>query len=144
MHASQEQQHGDSGFDRAADVSSVDRRRPTSHLSLQQCREHALSSLELALDGQQREGRTSGFLTRVHLRHALHDLCVSAYRSGLHAEQVIVMVKEIWEALAGTTHLASPHRQRDMLSEVVTFCIHDFYANEDAAGGMTLQHVRAD
>jgi hypothetical protein len=60
---------------------------------------------------------------------ALRDACDAAREDGLHAEQLLVIVKDCWHRLPDTQVLE--HRAAaEMLADVVGTCIRQFYRQE--------------
>ena len=64
-------------------------------------------------------------------RQAVRDLCDDAHRRHLHAEQLLILIKDTWrampEARAGSSHVA-PH---DSLDRFISLCIEEYYARRD-------------
>ncbi len=65
----------------------------------------------------------------VELRNALRQLCVDARQSGMRAEQLLVLVKDVWsETPVGIARVASVHGD-DRLNYVITTCVDEYYAH---------------
>lgn len=63
-----------------------------------------------------------------HLRTSLRQVCIDARRSGLRAEQLLVLVKDVWSGLpAGIVRLPSVHGD-ERLNYVITTCVDEYYA----------------
>ena len=66
------------------------------------------------------------------LRNALRQVCADARRSGLRAEQLLVLIKDVWSGLpAGIARVPSLHGD-ERLNYVITTCVDEYYAH--AAG----------
>ena len=63
-----------------------------------------------------------------HLRTSLRQVCTDARRSGLRAEQLLVLIKDVWSGLpAGIARLPSVHGD-ERLNYVITTCVDEYYA----------------
>jgi hypothetical protein len=64
-------------------------------------------------------------------RQAVRALCDDAHRCHLHAEQLLIVIKDAWrempEARVGSGHVA-PH---DSLDRFISLCIEEYYARRD-------------
>jgi hypothetical protein len=68
---------------------------------------------------------------RRKLRIALRGVCAEARGSGLRAEQLLVIIKDVWSALpAGISHAPSVHGD-ERLNYVVTTCVDEYYGHVD-------------
>jgi hypothetical protein len=73
--------------------------------------------------------RQRGYRRSAAIADGLRGACDAARASGLHAEQLLVIVKDCWHQLPDTQvldHAASA----DMLTDVVGMCIRQFYRQE--------------
>jgi hypothetical protein len=64
----------------------------------------------------------------VDLRQAIVLLCEDAHRRGLTAEQLILLVKDVWHRMPEVQHLPRSLRQDEALSRTITICIEEYYA----------------
>lgn len=58
---------------------------------------------------------------------AIGVVAQSARRCGLRPEQFLWLVKETWAALPEVRTAADPLATREILSRIITVCIHEFY-----------------
>jgi hypothetical protein len=62
------------------------------------------------------------------LRAALRLVCIDARRAGLRAEELLVMIKDVWSGLpAGVSRLPSVHGD-ERLNYVISTCVDEYYA----------------
>lgn len=69
-------------------------------------------------------------ITRVsatQLSGEIRTLAVAARTAALRPEQFVALVKESWTALPEVRAAADPLRTSDLLSGIITVCIHEFY-----------------
>ena len=67
-------------------------------------------------------------LERPALRAALRQVCMDARRAGLRAEELLVMIKDVWSGLpAGISRLPSVHGD-ERLNYVISTCVDEYYA----------------
>jgi hypothetical protein len=70
--------------------------------------------------------------TDSRLRPALGQVCADARRSGLRAEQLLVLIKEVWSALpAGLSRVHSVHGD-ERLNYVISVCVDEYYGSTKA------------
>lgn len=63
------------------------------------------------------------------LRPALSQVCGEARRAGLRAEQLLVLIKEVWSALpAGLARVHSVHGD-ERLNHVISLCVDEYYGS---------------
>lgn len=63
------------------------------------------------------------------LRPALSQVCSDARRAGLRAEQLLVLIKEVWSALpAGLSRVHSVHGD-ERLNHVISVCVDEYYGS---------------
>jgi len=68
--------------------------------------------------------------TRRELRAALRQVCVDARRSGLRAEQLLVLIKDVWSGIpAGISRVTALHGD-ERLNYVISTCVDEYYAAE--------------
>lgn len=89
----------------------------------------ASDSLHTAFDAlwSALRARELGQVTPTHLSREIRALAFAARRAGLRAEQFVGLVKASWTALPDVRAAADPLRTRELLSGIVTICIHEFY-----------------
>lgn len=67
------------------------------------------------------------------LRPALSQVCRDARHAGLRAEQLLVLIKEVWSALpAGLSHVQSVHGD-ERLNYVISVCVDEYYGGHEVA-----------
>ena len=67
------------------------------------------------------------------LRPALSQVCRDARHAGLRAEQLLVLIKEVWSALpAGLSHVQSAHGD-ERLNFVISVCVDEYYGSQEVA-----------
>jgi hypothetical protein len=64
---------------------------------------------------------------RRELRSALREVCVDARRAGLRAEQLLVLIKDVWSALPAGISRVQTMRGDERLSYVISTCVDEFY-----------------
>lgn len=70
--------------------------------------------------------------TDTRLRPALGQVCADARHAGLRAEQLLVLIKEVWSALpAGLSRVHSVHGD-ERLNYVISVCVDEFYDSTKA------------
>jgi hypothetical protein len=71
---------------------------------------------------------------RRELRSSLREICAEARRAGLRAEQLLVLIKDVWSAMpAGISRVQSVHGD-DRLNYVISTCVDEYYcANVEGA-----------
>ncbi len=65
---------------------------------------------------------------------ALRRLSHEARARGLHAEHVIILLKQLWQTIPGASAAASPRERAQVLEQVVTMSIDAYYEDVDPAG----------
>lgn len=61
------------------------------------------------------------------LRDALHRACAVTRDSGLHVEDLLVLLKEVWRELPEARR--APRQEADeLLARVISLCINEYYA----------------
>lgn len=66
------------------------------------------------------------------LRSALRDVSREAQRRGLHAEQLVIALKRVWDEIPEVRAAGSREARLRMLERVVTLCIEEYYTEEGA------------
>jgi hypothetical protein len=79
---------------------------------------------------------------RRDLRVALREVCADARECGLRAEQLLVIIKDVWSTLpAGISHVPSVHGD-ERLNYVISICVDEYYGHLgehlDNEGGVSL------
>ena len=70
--------------------------------------------------------------TEHRLRPALSQVCADARRAGLRAEQLLVLIKEVWSGLpAGLSRVQSVHGD-ERLNHVISVCVDEYYGGSNA------------
>jgi hypothetical protein len=71
------------------------------------------------------------FRAEGEVRRALHALCCDARTNRVRVEQLVIAIKQGWSSLHSEhprTRAAGPD---DMLNQVITLCIDEYYAAEE-------------
>lgn len=67
------------------------------------------------------------------LRPALSQVCSDARHAGLRAEQLLVLIKEVWSALpTGLSRVQSVHGD-ERLNYVISVCVDEYYGSTKAS-----------
>ena len=61
------------------------------------------------------------------VRQPLQQLIREGREVGAYAEQLLILLKEIWYGIPAVQHLRSPEQQSRLLQRVVTVSIHAYY-----------------
>jgi hypothetical protein len=61
------------------------------------------------------------------LHESLTALAREARRKSIHAEQLLILLKEIWGALPEVKNATNPREQSLLLQQLVTICIREYY-----------------
>jgi hypothetical protein len=85
-------------------------------------REHTSDMLRYALDAQ-----LVGRFPNASVRRSLRGVCSEAQRSGMRAEQLLVILKDSWRRLPETRRIERSERD-EALGQVITLCIREYYA----------------
>jgi hypothetical protein len=70
---------------------------------------------------------TSGDIDVSALREQLRLVCVEAKRQGLHAEQVLIAVKEIWASLSMPRDATRDSKGNPVWSRIVALTLDEYY-----------------
>jgi hypothetical protein len=88
---------------------------------------HLRSSLEMVFQDSQLHNADAPASSHRELRAALRQVCTEARRSGLRAEQLLVMIKEVWSGIpAGISRVKSMHGD-ERLNYVISTCVDEYY-----------------
>jgi hypothetical protein len=64
------------------------------------------------------------------LRTQLRQICEDARHSGLRAEQLLVLIKDVWSGIpAGISRVRSMHGD-ERLNYVISTCVDEYYGNQ--------------
>jgi hypothetical protein len=64
------------------------------------------------------------------LRTALRQICADARHAGLRAEQLLVLIKDVWSGIpAGISRVRSVHGD-ERLNYVISTCVDEYYGNQ--------------
>ena len=67
------------------------------------------------------------------MQHAVRTICAEGHRLDLRAEELIIGIKQAWSQLAPVRARHFGDRDADVLREVVSSTIEEFFASHDAA-----------
>ena len=96
---------------------------PDSSSPRRQLSPEAIGSLEAALQ-KYLVGEPEG----AALQPTLREISAEARERGIHAEQMIVLLKDLWFQLPEIRSAAPGDQQPEMLQRAVTLCIREYYA----------------
>jgi hypothetical protein len=65
------------------------------------------------------------------VRRALRDLCVDARANGVRIEQLVIAIKQGWSSLHSEDPRPRAAGPDEMLNQVVTLCIDEYYAERE-------------
>jgi hypothetical protein len=63
------------------------------------------------------------------LRRALDDMASEAHEKSIMPEQLLVVLKDVWNSLPSVRAMSDPSEQVRLLQRVVTICIREYYAD---------------
>ena len=86
--------------------------------------EETLAAVREAL-GRSLEGAASGD----ELRVALRDMAREARDRGLRAEQILIVLKELWGTVPQVRRASGREQQTALLQRAVTTCINEYYTS---------------
>ncbi|HMI57870.1 MAG TPA: hypothetical protein VK511_07475 [Gemmatimonadaceae bacterium] len=87
------------------------------------------SSLETSFRDVRAQSADAAPEQRRELRASLREICADARRAGLRAEQLLVLIKEVWSAMpAGISRVQSVHGD-DRLNYVISTCVDEYYGS---------------
>jgi hypothetical protein len=88
------------------------------------------TSLEMVFQDSQLHNADASASAHRELRAALRQVCTDARRSGLRAEQLLVLIKDVWSGMpAGISRVKSMHGD-ERLNYVISTCVDEYYGNE--------------
>lgn len=76
--------------------------------------------------------RLSGQSDDRELRCVLRTVSRAAQARGLHAEQLVIALKRVWEETPEVRAAGSREARLRTMERIVTLCIEEYYAEEDA------------
>ncbi len=62
------------------------------------------------------------------LRAVLRQIAEEARRKKMHAEQLLVVLKDVWYSLPAIKHLPEGAEQHRVLQRIVSLCIREYYS----------------
>ncbi|MEP7085699.1 MAG: hypothetical protein ABI884_00070 [Gemmatimonadota bacterium] len=99
---------------------------------------HLRASLQTAFQQASSQRADVDSDDRSALRGALRDVCADARRAGLRAEQLLVLIKEVWSTLpASIARVPSVHGD-ERLNYVISTCVDEYYADSPRESGAAL------
>ena len=72
------------------------------------------------------------------VRHSVRTICAEGHRLDLRAEELIIAIKQAWSQLAPVRARHLGDRDADVLREVVSSTIEEFFTSHDAASRRVL------
>jgi hypothetical protein len=72
------------------------------------------------------QSAASGRMADGELRETLGRLCVAAHERGLHAEHLLILLKEAWYSLPEARRAPRTDTD-DVLARVITLCVDEYY-----------------
>ncbi|HEY8311792.1 MAG TPA: hypothetical protein VIG47_14615 [Gemmatimonadaceae bacterium] len=85
------------------------------------------SSIDRTLRPDLESMRGSGAIDRSVLTEKIRSVCQHAHEQGLRAEQVVILIKEMWAELRPPLTLEAMREEHNRLSDVVSLTIREFY-----------------
>ena len=67
------------------------------------------------------------------LRATLRILSVEAREKSIQAEQLLVVLKDVWYSLPSVQQIAQPADQARLLQRIVTICIKEYYITQSSS-----------
>jgi hypothetical protein len=90
---------------------------------------HLRTSLEMVFQDSHLHNADASASEHRELRAALRQVCIEARRSGLRAEQLLVLIKEVWSGIpAGISRVRSMHGD-ERLNYVISTCVDEYYGD---------------
>lgn len=65
----------------------------------------------------------------MELQEVLARAATEAREKEIHAEQLLVIMKDLWHSLPDLRGAADPERQNELLQELISRCITQYYAS---------------
>ncbi len=90
------------------------------------------SKLELAFQDVRAHNADAAPEHQREIRGALRDVCAEARRAGLRAEQLLVLIKEVWSALPAGISRVQAMRGDERLNYVISTCVDEYYGEWNA------------
>ncbi|MDB4910682.1 MAG: hypothetical protein JWO39_1505 [Gemmatimonadetes bacterium] len=88
------------------------------------------TSLELVFQDSQLHNADASASAHRELRVALRQVCMEARRAGLRAEQLLVLIKDVWSGIpAGISRVKSMHGD-ERLNYVISTCVDEYYGDD--------------
>ena len=88
------------------------------------------ASLERIFQDPHLQSADASAAARRELRAALRQVCTDARHLGLRAEQLLVLIKDVWSGMpAGLSRLTSTHGD-ERLNYVISTCVDEYYEGE--------------
>jgi hypothetical protein len=88
------------------------------------------TSLEMVFQDAQLQNADASASAHRELRAALRQVCTDARHSGLRAEQLLVLIKDVWSGIpAGISRVRSMHGD-ERLNYVISTCVDEYYGNQ--------------
>ena len=69
----------------------------------------------------------TGKATSADLRGPVRRLCIFAHAQDMRAEELLVRFKEVWSSLPPLAELPRGRQRNDLMAQVATMCIEEFY-----------------
>jgi hypothetical protein len=89
------------------------------------------SSLEMVFQDPHLQTADASPSMHRELRTALRRVCTDARHSGLRAEQLLVLIKDVWSGIpAGISRVTSMHGD-ERLNYVISTCVDEYYGNQE-------------
>jgi hypothetical protein len=85
------------------------------------------SRLEMAFRDVRAQSADAAPEQRRELRAALRDVCADARRAGLRAEQLLVLIKDVWSGLPAGISRVQTVRGDERLNYVISTCVDEYY-----------------
>jgi hypothetical protein len=87
-------------------------------------------SLEMVFQDAYLQNADASASAHRELRAALRRVCTDARHSGLRAEQLLVLIKDVWSGIpAGISRVRSMHGD-ERLNYVISTCVDEYYGIE--------------
>ncbi len=102
----------------------------------------ASMGLRQVLDSGAPAASFSEVLARVHLRDALRDVCAATHEQGLHAEELLILLKREWAATPDETTWLLTYGRNDLLRDLIALCIEEFYTSRAPGDSAALPEAR--
>lgn len=88
------------------------------------------TSLEMVFQDAHLQNADAPASAHRELRAALRQVCTDARHSGLRAEQLLVLIKDVWSGIpAGISRVKSMHGD-ERLNYVISTCVDEYYGHQ--------------